>query len=240
MNNESPLIPLGSLQEKKNQGRARVRIAVFFVLTVHGIGLLALLMQGCKQDNKSGDMAAQTNTPAPPPFTEPSNTPPVVNANPTPPPTNVVAEPVPPVPPAGAPQDYTIAAGDKFSSLARKFNVSTKAIVEANPGVEPTKLQIGQKIHIPAPPIASAAPNPPNGTATSDAANGGQTYTVKSGDTLGAIARGLGVKLKAIRTANNLTTDKIVVGQKLKIPAKSADVGVTTAAASPTPGTLLR
>ena len=37
MNNLSPLIPQGSLLEQKNKGRARVKIAVFFVLHAWGV-----------------------------------------------------------------------------------------------------------------------------------------------------------------------------------------------------------
>src|SRR5436305_10692412 len=66
MNNQSPLVPQGSLLEQKNKGRARVKIAVFFVLAVHGIGLLALLMQGCRRDHEPAAGAESTN--AVPPF----------------------------------------------------------------------------------------------------------------------------------------------------------------------------
>ena len=48
----------------------------------------------------------------------------------------------------------------------------------------------------------------------------GSSYTVKGGDTLGRIAKKNGVSIKALRAANNLSSDKINVGQKLKIPAK--------------------
>ena len=34
MNNQNPLIPQGSVLEQKNKGRARVKIAVFFVLAI--------------------------------------------------------------------------------------------------------------------------------------------------------------------------------------------------------------
>ena len=50
---------------------------------------------------------------------------------------------------------------------------------------------------------------------------GGETYTVKSGDTLTKIAKAHGTTVKAIKAASNLTTDHIKVGQKLKIPAKA-------------------
>src|ERR1051326_4114903 len=56
MNNQSPLVPQGSTIDQKQKGRARVKLAVFFVLALHGVGLLALLVQGCHKD----DLASQT------------------------------------------------------------------------------------------------------------------------------------------------------------------------------------
>src|SRR6266852_277088 len=65
MNNPHPLIPQGSNLEQKNKGRARVKLAVFFVLAVHGIGLMALLVQGCHQEEKSGTTTAANNPTTP-------------------------------------------------------------------------------------------------------------------------------------------------------------------------------
>ena len=45
-----------------------------------------------------------------------------------------------------------------------------------------------------------------------------RTYTVKKGDTLGAIARRNGTSVKAIRRANGLKSDLIHINQKLTIP----------------------
>lgn len=50
--------------------------------------------------------------------------------------------------PSGS-SEYTIRAGDTYFSLARRFNVSVQAIMDANPGVNPDALQIGQIICIP-------------------------------------------------------------------------------------------
>src|ERR1043165_7056346 len=63
MNNQSPLVPQGSMLEQntKNKGRARVKIAVFFVLTIHAVGLLALLMQGCKGEKDNANNQTETN-----------------------------------------------------------------------------------------------------------------------------------------------------------------------------------
>jgi len=105
-----------------------------------------------------------------------------------------------------------------LGAIATKNHVKVAALVAANPGIEPTKLKIGQKIHIPAPTTATLASAA--GTAA-DSATGEHVYTVKSGDTLSRIAGQTGASVRAIRSENNLKTDKIVVGQKLKIPAKA-------------------
>jgi LysM repeat protein len=47
---------------------------------------------------------------------------------------------------------------------------------------------------------------------------GGQTYTVQSGDTLYEIANRFGTTVSALKNANNLTSDLIRVGQVLNIP----------------------
>src|SRR5438552_8990847 len=149
MNNPSSLVPQGSVLEQKNKGRARVKIAVFFVLAVHGIGLLALLVQGCRNDTKTTAQAENTNAPEPPTL---QTTNPVIADTTMPPPaatTNNIL-PIDQTSASGTGADYTIASGDNFTAIAKKFHVSVKAVTYANPGVEPTKLKLGQKIHIPA------------------------------------------------------------------------------------------
>jgi LysM repeat protein len=44
---------------------------------------------------------------------------------------------------------YTIRAGDNFYQLAIRYNTTVSAIRAANPGVNPNRLQIGQRICIP-------------------------------------------------------------------------------------------
>jgi LysM repeat protein len=190
MNNPSPLIPQGSMFEQKNNNRARVRMAVFLILTVHVVGLMALLMQGCRQPTDEAEPVASYDTNDFPTF-EVTNTPelflPETNVTPYVPPlpvpeTNSMRTTVPPA--AGA-QEYTVMRGDTFSGLASRFGVTVRQIQEANPNVEPTRLQLGQKLVIPAP--VPAGTTPP--TTGSVPAGNGQVYTVKSGDTLTAIAR---------------------------------------------------
>jgi len=44
---------------------------------------------------------------------------------------------------------YSVAPGDSLSKIARKFAVKIDAIEAENPGLDPTKLKVGQKIRIP-------------------------------------------------------------------------------------------
>jgi LysM repeat protein len=236
MNNQSPLIPQGSLLDQRNKGRARVKIAIFLVLAIHGIGLMALLMQGCKQqpDSSSANTNTTTNadafTNSAPAFIEPTNSPSVADTLPA---TNVapapIVEPTPPVtaPAVSQPSDYIIVKGDTFSTIAKKFHVTIKSLQEANPAVEPTKLKIGLSVHIPAS-TGAVATTSTTAAATPDASGAAHLYSVKSGDSLIKIAGQFGVTSKALRSFNGLKTDKIVVGQKLKIPSKTTST--TTAA----------
>ena len=217
----SPLIPQGSLLEQKSKSQSRVKIAFYTVVGLHATAFcVALLVQGCKREQPlppaEGDESmtyVESNLPPLEPIIPPY-------AQPTSPPPNRVEPPY--IPPAVTPPvtptttEYTVQAGDTLSSIGKKFGVPWKAIQNANPGVEPTKLQIGQKIVIP----------PPQAPAVGDAGlpmteSGEQLYEVKSGDTLSGIARRYGTRVDAIREANNLVTDRIIVGQKLKIPAKA-------------------
>jgi LysM repeat protein len=120
--------------------------------------------------------------------------------------------------------------GDTLGGVATHNKVTLKALMDANPGLDPLKLQIGQTIHIPAP---VAAPVTPTTGTTTDAGTGEQLYTVKSGDTLTGIATAHHVTLKALRAANNLKVDAIKVGQKLKIPAGSTAPATTTTPTTP-------
>src|SRR5260221_5566434 len=172
-------------------------------------------MQGCRQEPSGTASNDQTNnTPEPPAFVAtnpptPSNS----QAVTTPPqaPETPVVQTAPSVPQVAT--DYKIAQGDSFSKLAAKYGVSVRAIADANPGVDSTKLHIGQTLHIPAPKAATTAAQQttPQPTAN-DSASGEQLYSVVSGDNLTRIASKYGTTVKALRSANSLTTDSIKVG----------------------------
>jgi LysM repeat protein len=224
MNNPNPFVPKGSLLEQQSQRRSRLKLAVFCVLAVSVTGLVAMLIQGCKRENPD----AQINPPIvdtnPPAMTE--TNPPVVDTNPpVPMPPIATNPPVVTPPPVTAPQavetggpEYVVVQGDTLAKIAKKNGVSLKALVAANPGVDPKKLHVKQKLVIPG--SAKSAEAAPVAVAGATEA-GGELYTVKSGDTLSKIAKRHGTTIKALEAANNLTTTKIKVGEKLKVPAKA-------------------
>lgn len=116
------------------------------------------------------------------------------------------------------PVSYTVTAGDSVSALATRFKVRQPDILALNPSLRgnPNNLRIGQKVLLPAGTDVTVKAKPR--AAKPAAPAGSTTYTVKSGDVLGTIARKHGVKVEAIKKANNLKGDTIWVGQKLAIP----------------------
>lgn len=231
MNNPNPFVPKGSLLEQQSQRRSRLKLAVFCVLAVSVTGLVAMLIQGCKREKPSDEtlnppaldtnsIAMDTNSLANSVSNPPVTVPPVsTNVAPVLPPVNQVTTPLvdTTVPAAGS--EYVVVKGDSPAKIAKKNGVSTKALLAANPGLVPTKLKVGQKLTIPAGGKTSADAATPSVAAGGDTA--GATYTVKSGDTLTKIAKKNGTTAKAIQAANGLTTTKIKVGQKLKLPVKA-------------------
>jgi LysM repeat protein len=241
MNTPNPLVPQGTTPAR---GKSTFFFKVLMILTVHVVLIGGMLLQGCKDTNTSANPPAQDTTAATPDQTLPPVTAAgVSNAatnpqQPAPQPTQVTQAPQPPAQPmppatvtAAAPpapstelKEYVIVSGDTLGAIAHKNGITLKAIMDANPGINPKKLKVGQKVQIPAGTgsVASAASL---GAAAGDmaAASGDTTiYTVKSGDTLSKIAKSNHTSFKKIMALNDLKTTSIKVGQKLKVPAKAA------------------
>jgi LysM repeat protein len=255
MSNPNPFVPKGSLLEQQSKRRSHLKIAVSCILAVGIVGLVAMLIQGCKRDT-SNDSGSSTDNNTPPPVQQDTN-PPIADTN-TPmatapvsaPPVDTNVPPVAPLPtpttevpavtqneaPAGT--EYIVVAGDTLGKIAKKNGVTLKALESANPDVNPKHLKVKQKLVIPAGATSSGGVTPlaPADNSAADTTSE-TTYTVKSGDTLHRIAKKFGTSVKAIESENNLSTTKIKVGQKLKIPAKaeSAAPAATWAPVAPVP-----
>lgn len=158
----------------------------------------------------------------------------------------VPVEPAPAIPDHNFAETYVIQKGDSLSKVAQRYDLSTKELCELNGIKNPNMVRVGQKLILPpyarkqakaAPAVShKTAPKPQSKAVVSSgsaaAVAGGGEYVVQSGDMLSKIAVKHGTTVKALREANKLTSDKIVVGQKLVIPKSSSTVSSTTALAA--------
>lgn len=244
MNTPSPLVPQGTSPSKN---KSTIRIAFFTILIVHVVFIGGLLIQGCTKDNPPADNGAGTKTNAmdsmpnsadvatlPAATDTTASLPSATTTAPVPAATSAVTAPTAAIPSAtpapiasvtpaatGATHEYTIAKGDMLGTIAKKNGVTLKALQEANPGVNAMRLQVGQKIQIPA--AASAVASTASGSSADTASTDSGVYTVKSGDKLYNIAKSHGTTVKAIASLNSLkSVNSLKVGQKLKMPAAKA------------------
>ena len=109
------------------------------------------------------------------------------------------------LPSALIPEDtYTVQRGDSLYSIAGKLGTTVDALKKAN-NLTSNLLSIGQVLKVPTPEDEQT----------------GITYTVKSGDTLYSIAREFNTTVDAIKTANNLTSNLLSIGEVLSIPSET-------------------
>jgi LysM repeat protein len=248
MNTPNPLMPQSSLTDQKPRNKSNVYIAVFAILALHVVVLGGLLLQGCKDrppttEVNPNSLPPLTNTPPVDPLAfNPGATSsiPVTPFNPAStdlvsvPPVVVPVLPVvipPPSVPMVAGAEHLVAKGETFATIAKKYGVSVDAITKANPGVNPRKLQLKQKLVIPEHGNGGAAPTASLGMAVPDPAS----YEVKKGDTLTKIATSNGTTIKQLRALNSLKTDQLKIGQKLKVPVKAATPVIEPAPLVPSP-----
>ncbi len=213
--------PLSSGQSGVPAGKSNMRVAIIVIAALHGVLFCGVLLNACKPKEEKKVEIPQV--PILPPLTNDVTLPP-------PPPVpstgiiaNVVTNPPPllpggltnevPVTPPQANREHVVIKGDNFSTIGKKYSVGVSALAKANPGVDSSRLKIGQKLAIPA--TAAAGPKTVKGNENGAA----DVYVVKSNDTLGRIAREYKTTVKALRETNNLKSDAIKVGQKLKLPA---------------------
>lgn len=139
---------------------------------------------------------------------------------------------------------YTVVRGDSLWSIAKQNNISVADLAAANNLRASAMLQIGQKLIVPGRNTgAGAMQAAETATVTAPVAAAPKTngqavkHEVKSGETLGAIARKYQVTVGEIATANNIADPaKIRPGQELVIPGWKAPTpkpAATTPATTP-------
>lgn len=183
----------------------RTPLLVGIVVAAHCVAVgSVVLIQGCGTTMPPPDTGMVTQGPIVPP------------------------EPVEPTPPASEPKQttwtppkvtssYVVAPGDTLSGIAKKFGLSVPEICALNGIQNPDLIYEGQKLMLPG---NTEAPKPAAHTERPRLTPppGAKVHIVKTGDTLSEIAVEYGVSMEAIRRANNLAGDKILVDQELIIP----------------------
>ena len=116
-----------------------------------------------------------------------------------------------------------VGTSDNLDILARRYNVSSAAILQANGYKGPRALSPGQQLIIPRQ-TAAAVPAPAVAPPASKPVAAASVHIVNRGDTLNSIARRNHVPVAELAKANNLDRSaKLSLGMKLTVPgAKSA------------------
>lgn len=108
---------------------------------------------------------------------------------------------------------YIVKQGDTLWQIAQNNKISVEELKQIN-NLESDFLKIGQKL------LLQKAPTPSETTSPSTQENTSEyiTYTVQSGDTLWNIANQHNTTVDILYRINNLTSDKLSIGQQLLIP----------------------
>ncbi len=96
---------------------------------------------------------------------------------------------------SGNVSSHTIRRGDTLERIARKYGVTIDQLCALNNMSKTTTLRIGRTLVV-----------NPKETASAESSGDAKYYTIKSGDTLGAIAQRHGVSLRSLCNLNNITT----------------------------------
>lgn len=226
--------------EVRKSVRAPLWAAVVAGLHVVAVGSF-LLIQGC------GTRKQAVVEPPPPPVMPPRQDvmTPATASLPTPA-FQPAAEKAPASLEAAATATYTVQNGDSLSKIASRVGVTSREIAELNNIKDANKIRVGQKLVLPsyaqpvpasASKLAAAPAKKSAPKASAPAVAGSGEYVVRSGDSLSKIAVKNGTTVKALREVNQLKSDMIRIGQKLKLPAgasKKAEA-MSASVAAPAP-----
>lgn len=202
----------------------RAPALVGIVTALHILAISAFVMiQGCGTTHTARTMPGATAPP--PPLMPPRSIPTATPTRPVSVPSTSVAA-VPAVAAGGI--THTIVKGETLSHVAKAYGISTRELVDFNGLSDPNKVRIGQKLQIPGsagatPSAAATAAQVPADMAATGGA--GSVYVVQAGDNLTKISRKYGTTIDALKAQNQLSSDRIVIGQKLSIPGAGAAPG---------------
>jgi len=138
--------------------------------------------------------------------------------------------------PAGVsvPDHYVVQSGDSLHAIAAKYNLQTSYLADLNGLSRTAGVRAGQRLKL------TGEVETPSKTSTKNVKEETpETYTVKSGDSLGNIANRYHLQLDYLASLNGLSRNSNVrVGQRLKLtgdvpPVETAKVDTAKSAAKP-------
>ena len=203
---------------------------LYSIALQHGLELSALIEANPELEGALLSIGQEVKIPIGE-ITEPPADTPVPTATESPTPTETPAM-------TTAMKTVAIQPGDTLYVLASQYDVSVDVLLQANPGLNPQQLRIGQEINVPEPgatlaPTPSATPTP---TAT---VPGPQVHVIESGDSLLEIANLYGVTVDELMLANpDVDPRRMAIGQEIQIP-RAGEVPVQEAPAVGTLETVL-
>lgn len=122
--------------------------------------------------------------------------------------------------------EHTVQKGDSLWKIATKYKTTVSELKSLN-NLNSDFLQVNQKLKMPVP----AQPVPT--VATSTTASSTSVYVVKSGDYLGKIAKQFNTTVQDLKSLNGLNSDRIYMGQALKVPGKTETLAPAPTVTSP-------
>ncbi|WP_124054923.1 LysM peptidoglycan-binding domain-containing protein [Arcanobacterium ihumii] len=114
---------------------------------------------------------------------------------------------------------YQVQRGDSVWRIAKKFNTSMQAIINANGLNAKGAIYPGQRLIITTnTPVSATTTTVASASPAPSITNTDGTYTVKRGDTLSAIAKRVGMTVNSLASLNKIANpSRIFVGQQLRL-----------------------
>jgi membrane-bound lytic murein transglycosylase D len=119
--------------------------------------------------------------------------------------------------------EHTVLRGQTISGIAQSYRVSTTLVLDANPGVKPSRLRPGSRLVIPTsfvPPTTEKATTRRAASAAGATGSATVRYRVRSGESLWTISRDYQTTVAKLRSLNGIeVSETLRVGQVILVPA---------------------
>lgn len=125
--------------------------------------------------------------------------------------------------------EHTVGKGETTYSIARRYSLSINTLVQDNPGLDPSKLDIGQKLKIRKSEIGETSPQElmseidDYASSLNRVSEGYIYHVVEIGETIYSLSRSLGVTQEDI-ARNNDVAGGLKAGALIKVPVEGKDL----------------